>query len=160
VAPPYRNFRAHPFEIANRLQPGSYVSLHSVLESNGLIPERVERVTSVGGQRPQIWETPLGTFETRHLKSEMLMGFERKPMGGGREAYVAWPEKALLDLVYLEPGADELGALRALRLQNMESLNIERLHSLAERSRKPKLQRAAVRIAELAREEAEAYEEL
>jgi predicted transcriptional regulator of viral defense system len=32
VAPPYRNFRAHPFEIANRLQPGSYVSLHSVLE--------------------------------------------------------------------------------------------------------------------------------
>lgn len=160
LAPPFRRSTVHPYEISNRLEPGSYVSLHSALEHFGLIPERVARVTSVGGARPRIWETPLGTFETRHMKPELMRGFDRRPMGGGREAYVAWPEKALLDLVYLEPKGDDEQALRALRLQNLGTLDLERLRRLAEEIGKPKLQRAAQRIADLARQEAEEYEEL
>ena len=40
------------------------------------------------------------------------------------------PEKALLDLIYLTSGADSEGYIRALRLQNLDQLDIERLTTL------------------------------
>jgi hypothetical protein len=58
-------------------------------------------------------------------------------------AFVASPEKALLDLVYLTPGADSSDYLRELRLQNSAAINLSALDELAERSGKPKLVRAA-----------------
>jgi hypothetical protein len=160
LAPPYRKVSPHPFEVANRMQRGSYVSLHSALEHYGLIPERVERVISVGGGRPGVWETPLGTFEHRHLDSKMMTGYRSLPIGGGRKALVATPEKALLDLVYLVPGGDAPEYLEGLRLQNLEGLDLDRLHGLAEELGKPKLRRAAREIERLAREEAEEFVEL
>src|SRR3954466_2221215 len=46
VAPPFQKVRPHPFLIANRLVPGSYVSLQSVLANSSLIPESVPVTTS------------------------------------------------------------------------------------------------------------------
>src|SRR5687768_6866450 len=57
------------------------------------------------------------------------------------------PEKAVLDLIHLEPGADSPGYLQELRLQHLESLDLEVLKRLAEASGRPKLRRAAERIA-------------
>ena len=48
-----------------------------------------------------------------------------------QRAFVARPEKALLDLIYLHPGGDEPGYMEALRLQNLEQLDLEALHALA-----------------------------
>jgi hypothetical protein len=62
--------------------------------------------TSVTTDRPGRWATPLGTYDFRHLQPEFLMGFRRTALAGGMEALLATPEKALLDLVYLEPDAD------------------------------------------------------
>ncbi len=75
-------------------------------------------------------------------------------------AYVAMPEKALLDLVHFRPQGDSREYIESLRLQNLEILDIERLHRLAERSGKPKLKRAAQVIETIARQEAEEYEPL
>ncbi|PIX48989.1 MAG: hypothetical protein COZ57_04435, partial [Armatimonadetes bacterium CG_4_8_14_3_um_filter_66_20] len=58
-------------------------------------------------------------------------------------AFVASPEKALLDLVHLTPGADSPDYLRELRLQNADAMNPRMLQELAERSGRPKLVRAA-----------------
>lgn len=160
LAPPFRKVVPHPFEIANALQRGSYVSLNSALEYHGLIPERVARVTSVGAARPRTWETPLGIYELRHIKADWVRGFERRAVADGRWAYVALPEKALLDWVYLEPGGDHLESLDALRLQQLDKLDLERLHRLARQSGRPKLRRAAEGIEHLAREESEEYEDL
>lgn len=160
LAPPHRKIEPHPFEVANHLRRGSYVSTHSALDHFGMIPERVERVTSVGRGRPRVWETPLGTYEIRHLDPKLMFGFEPMRVGNGREALVALPEKALLDLVYLQPWGDRFDFLESLRLQHLETLDLRRLHALAERSGKPKLRRAAMHIAELARLEAEEFEEL
>ncbi len=74
--------------------------------------------------------------------------------------FVAVPEKALLDLIYLEPDAASAEYLHELRLQHLESLNLEQLHQLAIASGKPKLQRAVERIKHLAEAELLAYEAL
>src|SRR6185369_8767235 len=52
LAPPFQKIKPHPFVIANRLMPGSYVSNQSALAHYGLIPEYVPVVTSVTTARP------------------------------------------------------------------------------------------------------------
>ena len=160
VAPPFQKTRPHPFLVANRLVPGSYVSLQSVLGHYSLIPESVPVTTSVTASRPGRWDTPLGTYDFRHLQPDLLTGFRRTALAGGMEALLASPEKALLDLVYLEPDADSPEYLAELRLQNMDQLDFAELRRLAEAMGKPKLRRAAERIARLAEIEAEEYRPL
>jgi predicted transcriptional regulator of viral defense system len=157
LAPPYRKVRPHPFLVANRLVPGSYVSLQSALAHYGLIPEHVPVTTSVTTARPGRWQTPLGTYEFRHLQAGLLRGFQRTPLGAGQAAFVATPEKALLDLVYLEPDGDAPAYLNELRLQHLEGLNLADLRSQAAAFGRPKLVRAAARVAKLAEVEALEY---
>jgi predicted transcriptional regulator of viral defense system len=159
-APPYQKKALHPFWVANQMVRGSYVSLQSALAHYGLIPENVPRVTSVGSGRPARWETPLGTFEFRQIKSAWLFGYRLLDLGGGQQAFVASAEKALLDLIHLTPDADSPNYLRELRLQNLERLNLEELQQLAKRMGSPKLKRAVRVVVELARAEAEEYETL
>jgi predicted transcriptional regulator of viral defense system len=160
LAPPFQKVRPHPFLIANRMVRGSYVSLQSALAYYGLIPEHAPAVTSVTTARPARWETPLGVYEFRHLKTNLLHGYRLIELGGGQRAFVARPEKALLDLVYLQPGGDTPEYLSELRLQNLDRLDVAELRCLADLSKRGKLRRAAAIIAELARSEAQEYEML
>lgn len=159
-AAPYRKVHPHPFHVANRLVPGSYVSLQSALAHFALIPESVPVTTSVTVGRPGRWSTPLGTYDFRHLQSELLAGFRRMPLAGGQQVLLATPEKALLDLIYLEPGGDSPEYLTELRLQNMDGLDVREVRRLAAASGKPKLRRAAEQIARLAEVEAQEYQPL
>lgn len=65
-----------------------------------------------------------------------------------------------LALAHLQPGGDERAFLASLRLQNLDRLDVEQVQQMAEQAGKPKLRRAALRIAEIVAEEAEAYEPL
>ena len=160
LAPPFQKVRPHPFLVANRLVPGSYVSLQSVLAQHSLIPEYVPVTTSITTGRPGRWDTPLGVYDFRHLQLDLFTGFLKTDLGGGQEAFLATAEKALLDLVYLEPDADSPEYLAELRLQNLEVLDTTELRRLAAASGKPKLLRAAERIVELAETEAREYQTL
>ncbi len=160
LAPPFRKTEPHPFFLAGRLVPGSYVSCFSALSYHGLIPERVPTVTSVTSGRPLLRETPFGTFEFKHLKVELLRGYRPVEVAAGQVAMIATPEKAILDLVYLHPGADSPAYLQELRLQNLEKLDPDALREMAHFFKKPKLLRAAESIAGLAAEEASVYETL
>lgn len=160
VAPPFQRVRPHPYVVANRLVPGSYVSLQSALGHFALIPESVPVTTSVTTGRPGRWDTPLGTYLFRHIQPDFLTGFRRTLLMGDQEALLATPEKGLLDLVYLEPDGDSPAYLAELRLQNMDGLDLAELRRLAGASGKPKLRRAAERIVRLAEIEAEEYETL
>ncbi|NJL27261.1 MAG: hypothetical protein HC897_04900 [Thermoanaerobaculia bacterium] len=137
---------------------GSYVSLHSALAHHGLIPEHVPITTSVGPGRNQRRSTPLGVFDFRHLKPTLRAGARWVELGGGQRALVAIPEKALLDLVYLVPGADSPEYLEQLRLQNLERLDLAELALQEQAVGKPKLSRAAAWIRNAAETEAEEYE--
>ncbi len=155
LAGPYSKRAAHPFVLANAMKKASYVSLQSALAYFGMIPEHVPTVTSVTTQRPARVETPLCRFLFRHIKKDWFSGYRQVELGSGQKAFVATPEKALLDLVYLTPGADNYEFLAELRLQNLAVLDRDALvrlarHAdggLARTSKSPKLQRA-VRLLE------------
>lgn len=151
LAPPYRRRMPHAFVIANHLVEPSYVSTHSALAFAGLIPEHVPVVTSVTTRRALEVDTALGRFSFRHVQPTVWRGYRAVSLPDQQEALVAWPEKALLDLVYLEPGGDAPGYLRALRLQGLARLDTARLTALA--AGRPKLLRAARTIAELSAED-------
>jgi predicted transcriptional regulator of viral defense system len=155
LAPPYQKTAPHAFLVANYLVQPSYVSLQAALAHAGLIPEYAAEVTSVTTGRPAQVETPLGRYTFRHVKTSRFYGYRRLDVGGGQRAFVARPEKALLDQIYLQPEGETLSYLRGLRLQNLERLNMDVLHRLAARAESPKLERAAVNIATLITEETE-----
>ena len=158
LAQPYRKVKPHPFLLANRLVRGSYVSLQSALAYHGLIPEAVPVTTSVTTLGPARWDTPLGVYEYRHVKQGLLFGYQRTSVGGEQQAFVATPEKALLDLVHLQPRGDAPQYLEQLRLQNLERLDLDRLQRHVARAASPKLRRAADRVVQLAQAEAQEYE--
>ncbi|MHB0923978.1 MAG: type IV toxin-antitoxin system AbiEi family antitoxin domain-containing protein [Bellilinea sp.] len=159
IAPPYQKIQPHPFLVANHLQRSSYVSLQSALAFYGLIPENVNITVSVTPGRPERLETPLGIFEFRHIKSNLLFGYQMIDLGG-QNALVATPEKALLDLVYLQPGGESPNHLHGLRLQNLDHLNLGQLKKQSKVFDSPKMSKAAKVISQLMLSETSEYEEL
>jgi hypothetical protein len=160
LAPPFQKVKPDTFLVANRLVRGSYVSLQSALAHYGLVPEVVPVTTSITTARPGRWDTPLGSFEFRHIRTDLLRGYRLVDMGRGQHAFVASPEKALLDLVYLQPGGDAPGYLGELRLQNLDRLDLNELARQAGLADSPKLRRAARLVGDIARAEALEYETL
>ena len=62
--------RRHPYSkelLANLVYGPSYVSLDYALAYHGLIPERVEALTSVTPNRPRRFDTPVGLFTYRRI---------------------------------------------------------------------------------------------
>jgi hypothetical protein len=159
IAPPYQKIQPHPFLVANHLQRASYVSLQSALAFFGLIPETVNITVSVTAGRPERVETPLGIFEFRHVKSDLLFGYQMTDLGG-HNALVATPEKALLDLVYLHPGSESLNYLHELRLQNLDRLDPGLLKKQSDVFDSPKMRTAVKGISLLILGETSEYEEL
>ena len=159
IAPPYQKIKPHPFLVANRLQRASYVSLQSALAFYGLIPETVNITVSVTAGRPERLATPLGIFEFRHIQSKLLTGYQMTDLGG-QNALVATPEKALLDLVYLQPGGETAKYLNELRLQNLDHLDLDVLKRQTEVFDSPKMRVAAKVINNLIQGETSQYEEL
>jgi len=160
LAPPFQKVKPHPFVIANRMVHASYVSLQSALAHYGLIPEYVPVVTSVTTSRPGHWNTPFGTYYFHHIKTAMFRGYKLTVLTENQQAFIATPEKALLDLIYLQVGGDSREYLEELRLQNMESLVLTELKRWADLSVRPKLQRVAAIISDMADAEREEYKKL
>jgi predicted transcriptional regulator of viral defense system len=149
LAPPYRKVKPHPFTLANRMVPGSYVSCQSALAYYSLIPEFAPSVVSVCSRRPRTWDTELGTFIFRHVQRKYLFGYQLRDVSDSQQAIIASPEKALLDLIYLTPGGDSEEHIHSLRLQNLDQLDQVELERYAQGFEKPKLQRAVKVIVRL-----------
>ena len=87
------------FVIANRIHEPSYISLEMALSFYGLIPEAVYGITSVTSQKTRTIKTPIGGFTYRHLKPELLFGYELRECDG-HHYRMAETEKAVLDYLY------------------------------------------------------------
>ncbi len=155
LAEPHRKSPPHPFLVANRLKRASYVSLQSALGYYSLIPEYVPAITSITTGRPEALSTPLGSYVFNHIKRGLFFGYRLVDLETGQSAFIARPEKALLDLLYLTPASDDLNYLKELRLQNTQNLNLGLLLEQAHRFGSRKLLRAAQKIKTIAREPAE-----
>jgi predicted transcriptional regulator of viral defense system len=143
---PYRKIEPHPFLIANRLRKASYVSLQSALAYYGMIPEHVPVVTSITTGRPEELQTGFGAFGYRHVRKPLFAGFRSVNVAPGQSAFLATPEKALLDLIYLSPGGDDAAFIEELRLQGTTALSSTALTAAARPFDSPKIERAVVRI--------------
>ena len=113
-----------------------------------MIPEDVPSVTSVTTGRPETVRTPVGVFLYRHVKPSWFYGYEEVRWDAIQFAMVATPEKALLDLVHLTPGGDDERYLDELCLGGLEGLDVGWIRAPA--VGRPKLQRAARRLAAIA----------
>lgn len=100
---------------------------------------------------------PYGHFRFRHIQPALFFGFRHRRVTQSQRAYLATPEKALLDLIYLTPEVDSESYIRALRLQNLDQIDSERLTNYVERANKPKLRRALPHIKQVAEEELTEY---
>lgn len=89
--------------IANRIYRPSYISLHTALSYYGMIPEAVVHITSVTSLKTDQFKNDFGEYSYKSVKPQLMFGYEPKSMTDGRVILFATPEKALLDLLYLNP---------------------------------------------------------
>ncbi len=143
---PFRKIEPHPFLIANRIRKASYVSLQSALAHYGMIPEHVPVVTSITTGRPEKLQTRFGAFGYHHVRKPLFAGFRSVNVSPGQSAFLATPEKALLDLIYLSPGGDDVAFIDQLRLQGTAALSSTALIATARTFDSPKIERAVAEI--------------
>lgn len=97
-------YRRRPYSreiLANLIYGPSYISLDYALQHHGLIPERVEAVTSVTTGRSRKFSTPVGLFIYRMIPLYAFrIGMDRIELGDGLAFLMATPEKALADKLY------------------------------------------------------------
>lgn len=111
--------------LANLIYGPSYVSLEYALHYHGLIPERVETVTSVTCGRSRSFDTPVGHFSYRAIPlAAYMIGIDRIELADGRAFLMALPEKALADRVVAERGS-ALRTQKELAVLLQESLRID-----------------------------------
>jgi len=152
---PYRQKPYSTEVLANLIYGPSYISLDYALQHYGLIPERVEGITSVTTGRSRKFATPVGLFVYRMIPLDAFrIGMDRMELGDGRAFLIATPEKALSDKIYDERGSGlnsqhELSDYleRSLRIDpaGLREMNPDRLKAIAGHYRSQKI-RALSRV--------------
>ncbi|MBU0649789.1 hypothetical protein KKG63_01140 [Patescibacteria group bacterium] len=90
------------FVIANRLYTPSYVSLESVLNTSGIIPDITATVTSVTPITSKKFNTPVGNFTYSKIARNLFFGYQSIiDQQSGLYYEIASPEKAFLDFIYI-----------------------------------------------------------
>lgn len=106
--------------LANLIYGPSYISLEYALSFYGLIPERVETVTSVTNKRNKLFKTPLGIFSYRYLNPEIYSyGVTLYEMDEHHSILIATKEKALADILYFTRKKIDQSQLEMYLLQDM-----------------------------------------
>lgn len=88
--------------VANHLYGPSYVSLHWALRWYGLIPERIDTVTSITTRHTREFENSLGRFTFRGVFQEYFPIGIKSHEDAGLHFLLATPEKALCDMLMQE----------------------------------------------------------
>ncbi len=90
--------------LANLIYGPSAISLEYALSFYGLIPERVEEVTSITPKRNKEFNTPVGRFSYHYLRlSKYPIGITQINIMN-RNILIATKEKAICDMLYLKCG--------------------------------------------------------
>jgi len=136
--------------LANLIYGPSYVSLDYALSYYGLIPERVETVTSVTCGKNRTFSTPVGRFTYWSIPLDSYrVGIDIIQLDERRSFLMATPEKALADKICRSRDSDirraeefEAYLLEHLRIDPGEllRLNPKRIKEIAQHWRSRKIQ--------------------
>lgn len=122
--------------IANQLVSPSYVSTEYALSFYGFIPERVEDLTSVTTKKTTIIRNKFGVFRYQHVKPACFRGFEQIVKGEGFSFFIATPEKAVVDFLYLNLSHFKVSEpdifASSYRFQNTSGISKKRLKIFAQ----------------------------
>jgi len=88
--------RTDYLRLANELDKTSYLSFEYALYYYNLIDQVPQVITFASQKRHKVIKASHWIFEYTHLKKELFFGYELK-----NKIYIASPEKALADLLYL-----------------------------------------------------------
>lgn len=140
-AEPYRRSPLNAAYVANILYTPSYLSERWALSWYSVIPEKTTIYTSVTPRSTRTFENDFGTFQYRTIQPR-LFGSYRIDTILSREVRLATPEKALLDLWYLENGEWTAKRMESFRFEP-RAIDTAALLGLAEGSKISRLARAA-----------------
>jgi len=87
------------FTIANKIYSPSYISFETALSYYNLIPESVYQITSATTRRTNYCESSSGNFIYHSVKSSLFFGYDL--IAYNKYFKLAYPEKALLDYLYI-----------------------------------------------------------
>lgn len=140
----YQKEPAHLFYISNYLYTPSYISFYSALQFYQMIPEYVQRIQALTTRQTAAWDTTLGVFSYSSAKQMRFFGYNLHILGKGNQqrAYIATPEKALLDICLSQAGEWTEERWAGLRLQNIEILNSDVFNEYLRRLNRAKASRA------------------
>lgn len=119
----FPDFHPNAFVIGQQMISPSYYSLESVLSWTGIIPEGAAAYTLITSKKTQQYTNEFGTFSYRHLPPQLFFGVEQRK----DSAWVATPEKALLDYLYLNSRKfrPDFACWQAERFDQLETLNFK-----------------------------------
>jgi len=125
--------------LANIIFGPSYVSKEYALSFYGMIPERVEWITSMTSKRKKKFHTPLGVFSYDYLNPKRYTaGVDWQVTADEHHYFIASPEKALADLVFYYKEISNQNDMRLHLIENLridvdslQSLNIKRMRKIA-----------------------------
>lgn len=121
--------------IASELYKPSYVSMEYILSFYGLIPEKVADITSITSKKTAAFENIFGKFVYQHIKLNCFTGFRGLKDEAGLTCYMATPEKAVVDFIYLNQnrfkGNFRQVLFESFRFQNTEILDRKKLTEYA-----------------------------
>jgi len=157
-------YRRQPYSkelLANLVHGPSYISLDYALAYHGLIPERVEALTSVTPNRSRRFATPVGLFIYRQVPARAYeVGVVRAEADHEQAFLIASPEKALADKIVSARGIP-IGSVAEMRhfieddlridTEAVHAMSVERIEDYADRYRSRRLRLLAAVVKRLRR---------
>jgi predicted transcriptional regulator of viral defense system len=119
--------------VAGKIYAPSYVSLQSALQWYQAIPEGVFSITSVSTLKTAQFSTASLHFSFRHIKPTVFLGYAVHHAPNGMPYCMASPEKALLDMLYLNRHLTDTADFESLRLNRqvlLEKLQMDTMATL------------------------------
>lgn len=116
--------------LANLIYGPSCISLDYALSHYGLIPERVEVITSITPNRNKFFKTPVGNFSYRYIKNDKYYsGITFYQQDELHYSLIATKEKAIIDKLYFTPKLDTIKDLKKYLYENlrMETTDVKQL---------------------------------
>lgn len=113
---------------ANRIYSPSYISMESALGFYNLIPEGVFMTTSVTTKNTAGYDTTIGNFEYRHIKSFLFFGYKLLQEKDFTIS-IAEPEKVILDYFYMNT-VNSIEIIEEMRFNEIlakEMINFDKL---------------------------------
>ncbi len=135
----YRKIPLPGTAVAGFLYPPSYLSEVWALSWYGVIPEKAVLYTSVTPRPTRSFTNSFGRFRYRTVKQAMFFGFETQRVLDG-PMLVASPEKALVDLWYLEAGEWSPQRMESMRFEP-DAIDTDALRTIIQGLTSPRLNR-------------------